>query len=94
MGYLLHTYAVLFHPALDELNGFRTVVYDWKGDIFHKVNSFGYGVLRQIDKNPGTTLKGLVGEIAKARKESIWQNEQKVKNFVEQMIKENVIIEQ
>ena len=82
-GYYLHPYGVVFHPVLDKLNGFQTVVYNWKADVFHRVDSVGYELLQLIEKKPGITLK----ELMEGR------GRQEIKNFIEQMVNENIIIE-
>lgn len=48
--------AILFHPELDELNQYTTVVSNPEtGNVF-SINKLGYSILRAIDENPGTNL--------------------------------------
>lgn len=83
----------MFHRGLDELNKFQTVVCNWKTDTYHRVNSFGFWILKVINEHPDSTMNEIVNMISTLRKENVWQNEVKVKNFIEKMVRENVVVE-
>ncbi len=84
---------VLFHPELDELNDFRTVVYNWKTSITLGVNKFGYQILKIIDTSPGLMFEEVVSQISRVRGEAKWQVEGKVRYFLNKMVNESVVIE-
>lgn len=76
--------AVLFSDELDAKNSYETIACNWGNGTYIKINPFGYKILRVIDENPGLSL----GKIAfKVR-----QREETVQRFLEQMVRENVIL--
>jgi hypothetical protein len=81
----LHPYGVLFHAELDALNGFTTIVYDWKAGEVYDVNRFGYEVLRAIDSCQPVSVEQVINLMSSQKS--------KVEKFVNEMVMRNVIIE-
>lgn len=91
--YSLHPNGVLLHPELDELNGHQTVIFDWKADVFYHVNPIGYEILKIVLANPQSSLESIVGHLCKVRNEPRWQLETQVREFIQQMVKLNIVME-
>lgn len=91
MKYFIEPLSFLSHPELDVRNCYQTVVYNWRKQNILKVNRFGYEVLKILDEKPGLSLDGLCELLSQKHRTFAWQISHKVKKFIDQMVKENVI---
>lgn len=85
--YRINPLAVLFHSAIDRLNNYHTIIYNPKKDKIFEINSSSYRILKIIDKKPGIIFKQLLVELKKTSYGG------KLKNFIEKMIGESIILE-
>lgn len=84
---------IIFCPEIDRKNNFRTIVLNPLDEKIIKVNHFGYEILRVIDENPGLSLQDIIRLVSQKRGEADWQNGERINEFINQMVKENVIFE-
>ncbi|KKU37282.1 MAG: hypothetical protein UX52_C0030G0013 [Candidatus Amesbacteria bacterium GW2011_GWA1_46_35] len=93
MKYFLNERVVLFHPVLDEENGYLTIVRSPKNGSFHRVNQVGYWALEFLDRHPKSSLEQVVESTALKISSTSWLIEKRVKNFIAKMLNEQVILE-
>lgn len=91
--FVVNLLAVLFVPEIDRANNYQTVVFNPQNERIIKINRFSYEILKTIDENEAISLEDLCSVVGKKRALSGWQVEAKVVNFLNQMLKENVIFE-
>lgn len=84
--FVLNPYGVLFHPQIDKLNHYKTLVFNSETGKYLKVNRFGYSILKMIDDNLGISLP----KVAKLLNQEVT----KIEKFVNLMIQENVVLEE
>lgn len=84
---------VIFCPEIDQKNNFQTIVFNPLKEKIIKVNRFGYEILKVIDENSGLYLQNIIQLVSQKRNEVAWQSEKKISEFINQMIKENIVFE-
>lgn len=81
--YSVNPLAVLFHPEIDKINNYRTIVYDPTTEEILKINNFGHMILKTIDQNPDLDNNSIV----KLTSENIL----KINRFLETMESKNIV---
>lgn len=81
--YFVNPLAVLFHPEIDKINNYRTIVYNPTTEEILKINNFSYMILKVIDQNPGLDSNSIVNLTSK--------NILKISRFLETMESKNIV---
>lgn len=91
--YYINPLAVLFHPELDIKNNYKTIIRNPTTEKILAINSFSYDILKIIDENSGSDIENISRVVARKRGLMVWQVELKIAKFMEQMVKENIVLE-
>jgi len=89
-GFFINQYSILFHPELDRLNGYKTIIWNVGDDRVLMINRSGYELLKIINERPGLSREE-ISQLVGLRSNSA--EEQNATAFLNQMLAENIIFE-
>ena len=90
--YFLNPLSTLFHPEIDSINGFKTIVYNVNKKEILKINKFGYQILKIINDNPGIYIDKIYYKILMDTKSSETELRNKMSKFLEEMTNRGVLL--
>lgn len=94
MSYQINPLSILILPKIDEVNNYKTILYEAKNDNVSKVSPFGYWILHTVYFNPGSDFKDITRCLQqKFPRKANYQNEQKIRSFFDLMVSKEVIFQ-